>query len=188
MATPLSASLQTVSGVTLIDIAILGSKKPEELLETDWERVGGAMEGTFNFTGDEQTVTEHKYENGQVFVSSTKDGTYGFEASIPDLSSAICERLLKMKTLASQTTGWLTGKTALAYGDNVATLENLAIRLNFEQGAYSSLVYPNASLSSRVAGAGSSEELVNIEMKSSAAKYSGAGIFKDQIFALVSRV
>lgn len=156
------------SGVNFLDIYI-GEKKIGEIEEQDWMEVNAFREGTFNFTGDEQTVTELKTENGTVFASTTKDGTYGFEGDGADVGVEASKFLLKMEDLTTTTaTGFLADKKAIKY-NKIANLANVKVRLRFEQGAYDSIVYPNATVSSRLQGSGSAEDSLSIAIKCSAA-------------------
>lgn len=190
MAQNLSEQLAIASGVTWVDIyERSGGKTLMQLTEEDWINIGGFREGTFNFTGDEMTITEQKYENGQTIVATTKDGTYGAEGSLADLHPAVCKKVLRMKDIA--TTGaaegaYVKGREVIGYGDSIGLLEGVFIRLRFEQGYYDSLIYPNANISSRLEGAGSSEDLVNITTTISTSKSNDADS-KGQFYLLVGR-
>lgn len=191
MATKLSATLGTASGVTWMDIyerPAMSAKTLSTITEEDWVEVGGFREGTFNFAGDEMTVTEQKYENGQTIVSTTKDGTYGFEGNLANVAKAVCEKILCMKELSLSATpgGYAEKRTVVGYGDKVARLDNIMIRLRFEQGEWDSIIYPNGSLSSRFQGSGSSEDLVDISVQGNSSKSQDEDTL-DQIYILVSR-
>lgn len=175
MATQLSPALGIISGVTWIDIyerPAISPKNLSNIEEADWVNIGGFREGTFNFTGDDMTITPQKYENGQNIVSTTKDGTYGIEGNLPDISKAVCKKLLRMKdlNLTAATGAYVKGRDVIGYGDSIGLLENIMVRLRFEQGAWDSLVYPNANISSKLQGSGSSEDLLDIQVEVSTSK------------------
>lgn len=188
MATKINlGNIGIASGVNFLDI-YKGAKTLAEIEEQDWEEVNAFAEGTFNFTGDEQTVTEHKTENGTVYASTTKDGTYGFEGNGADVSKEAAKYVLRLEDVSmTGATGWLSGKTGTKY-NKIGNLENVMVRLRFEQGVYESIVYPNASLSSRLVGEGSSESLLSIEMKCSSAHSNDALLGEGGgLFLLVDR-
>lgn len=174
MATKLNTGeLFLTSGINYLDV-YQGAKTLSEIEETDWIEVQAFREGTFNFTGDEQTITEHKTENGTAIGSSIKDGTYGFEGDGVDIGKEAAMLLLKMEDLStSAATGWLLNKNTIKYS-KVGKLENVKVRLRFEQGAYSSIVYPNASLLSRLQGSGSTEDFLTMKLQCSAASSNDA--------------
>lgn len=156
------------SGVNFLDI-YQGSKDLLAITEEDWIQAGVFREGTFNFTGDDQTVTEIKSENGTVIVSTVKDGTYGFEGNNLDIGIEPAKLFLKMEDVDVETaTGWLKDKVAIRY-NKIANLQGLKIRLRFEAGAYESIVYPNATLTSKLIGAGSTEDVMALQLNCSAA-------------------
>lgn len=169
MATKLNTGkLGIASGINYLDI-YQGAKTLSELEETDWMEVNVFREGTFNFTGDEQTVTEHKTENGTVIASTTKDGTYGFEGDGADVGVEAAKFLLRMEDVATTSaTGFLADKKVIKY-NKIGNLENVMVRLRFELGSYESVVYPNATVSSRLQGAGSTEDILSLGIQCSAA-------------------
>lgn len=174
MATKLNTGeLGIASGINYLDI-YQGAKTLAEIEENDWMEVNAFREGTFNFTGDEQTVTEHKTENGTVIASTTKDGTYGFEGDGADVGIDAAKFLLKMEDVTTTSaTGFLMNKKVIKY-NKIGNLENVKVRLRFEQGAYESIIYPNATVSSRLQGAGSTEDILSLGIQCSAASSNDA--------------
>lgn len=193
MATPLSTEMSYVSGVTWFDIVERKGPTPKTLLtitEADWITIGGFREGTFNFTGDEMTITEQKYENGQNITSTVQDGTYGFEGDLANIAKAITEKLLRTEPLVTTgaTTGaFIEGRDVVAGGKNIGILDNVFVRLRFEDSPkWHSLIYLNAKLASRITGAGASTDLVNIHINTTTAKSTDLESF-DQIYVLVGK-
>lgn len=137
-----------------------------------WSEVGGFREGTFSFTGDEMEITSHKYENGQEIISTTTDGTYGFEGDLANVAEEICTNLLQMDvlTLTAESGAFVKDRKVLGAGKKLAVIENCMVRLRFEEGFWDSLVYPNCKISSRFQGEGASTELFNIHVNASATK------------------
>ena len=159
----LAEQFQYVSGITWFDIYQRQASNAATLstiTADQWSEVGGFREGTFSFTGDEMEITSHKYENGQEIISTTTDGTYGFEGDLANVAEEICTNLLQMDALT------LTAGS----GEKLAVIENCMVRLRFEEGFWDSLVYPNCKISSRFQGEGASTELFNIHVNASATK------------------
>ena len=157
----LAEQFQYVSGITWFDIYQRPASNAATLstiTADQWSEVGGFREGTFSFTGDEMEITSHKYENGQEIISTTTDGTYGFEGDLANVAEEICTNLLQMDALT------------LGAGKKLAVIENCMVRLRFEEGFWDSLVYPNCKISSRFQGEGASTELFNIHVNASATK------------------
>lgn len=61
--------------------------------------VGQVFEGTTSWTGEEPTFEDQLDEQGDIIISAPKKGTYGFEFTMADFSSAKWETFLKAKTL-----------------------------------------------------------------------------------------
>lgn len=172
----LAEQLQYVSGITWFDIyqrPTTGTPKTlSNITAEEWTEVGGFREGTFSFTGDEMEITSHKYENGQEIISTTTDGTYGFEGDLANVAEEICTNLLQMDalTLSAGSGAFVEGRKVLGAGKKLAVIENCMVRLRFEEGFWDSLVYPNCKISSRFQGEGASTELFNIHVNASATK------------------
>lgn len=172
----LAEQFQYVSGITWFDIyqrPTTGTPKTlSGITAEEWTEVGGFREGTFSFTGDEMEITSHKYENGQEIISTTTDGTYGFEGDLANVAEEICTNLLQMDalTLSAGSGAFVEGRKVLGAGKKLAVIENCMVRLRFEEGFWDSLVYPNCKISSRFQGEGASTELFNIHVNASATK------------------
>lgn len=182
-----------VSGITWFDVVLREGATPKTLTtitEADWQEVGGFREGTYNFTGDDMTITSQKYENGQEITSTVQDGTYGFEGDLANLAEAICKFLLKCEDIdvSSAAAGaYVEGKTVIGGGKNIGLVDGAFVRLRFEDSPkWDSLIYLNAKLASRITGAGASTDLINIHINATAAKSDDADT-KGQIYVLVGK-
>ena len=172
----LAEQFQYVSGITWFDIyqrPTTGTPKTlSDITAEEWSEVGGFREGTFSFTGGEMEITSHKYEDGQEGISTTTDGTYGFEGDLANVAEEICTHLLQMDalTLSAGSGAFVEGRKVLGAGKKLAVIENCMVRPRFEEGFWVSLVYPNCKISSRFQGEGASTELFNIHVNASATK------------------
>ena len=147
----LAEQFQYVSGITWFDIYQRPASNAATLstiTADQWSEVGGFREGTFSFTGDEMEITSHKYENGQEIISTTTDGTYGFEGDLANVAEEICTNLLQMDalTLSAGSGAFVEGRKVLGAGKKLAVIENCMVRLRFEEGFWDSLVYPNCKM------------------------------------------
>lgn len=193
MATNIASQLVTISGVTWMDIYVrpaTGAKTLTTITEAEWQFIGGAREGTFNFIGDDMTITDQKYENGQNIVSTTQDGTYAAEADMPNIAREICELLLRMEDIdvsGAASGSFMENRTAIGYGDFVGIVENCMFRFRFEESPeWEYMVYPNAKVASRLTGAGTSTDLLNIHMNITTSKSTDADTL-DKYYVLVSK-
>ena len=135
----LAEQFQYVSGITWFDIYQRPASDAATLstiTADQWSEVGGFREGTFSFTGDEMEITSHKYENGQEIISTTTDGTYGFEGDLANVAEEICTNLLQMDvlTLTADSGAFVKDRKVLGAGKKLAVIENCMVRLRFEEG------------------------------------------------------
>lgn len=124
----LAEQFQYVSGITWFDIYQRPASDAATLstiTADQWSEVGGFREGTFSFTGDEMEITSHKYENGQEIISTTTDGTYGFEGDLANVAEEICTNLLQMDalTLSAGSGAFVEGRKVLGAGKKLAVIE-----------------------------------------------------------------
>lgn len=129
----LAEQFQYVSGITWFDIyqrPASGAATLSTITADQWSEVGGFREGTFSFTGDEMEITSHKYENGQEIISTTTDGTYGFEGDLANVAEEICTNLLQMDvlTLTADSGAFVKDRKVLGAGKKLAVIENCMVR------------------------------------------------------------
>lgn len=182
MATNLGSILNTVGGVGRLWLFNYskdwdGTKKLEELIipfteagvinsSVLFDLVGKLDMDSVEDAGEDMDIVDHRFTDGSVGVKLVSDGTYGLTCQSMNIAEDICTNLLLMKKTTAGDANTL-GKNSLAYGQDgdMGFINPCAVFIEaLSSDKYSGILYPYASLSSKLVVAGNKTDIWTINM------------------------
>lgn len=133
----------------------------------DWDIIGKFETDSFSPKGEDITVETKLFTDGTVAAILSKEGTYGFDAKLQNISTAVCKKFLNMEEVAavSGDTGVIGERKVLGYGKEKATIPNAAFYIEFnDSNEWAGILFPNIYLASKFITGGGVLDLSTVQM------------------------